>query len=293
MRQQSPHGEYVLTNRSAIVAAAPLRKGCALEPPHISQALDRCNPVGPAGPSGENRIFDELLARYLVQSRDRIVLVDYARWKSNAADRSGLGNFLAALAARRPSAMGRNERFAFWANFYNATTLKIVIDNYPVRSIRDIKSDTSLFDIKRYIGPWRTKIATIENQPVSLDDIEHEIMRPTFKDPRVHYSVNCASIGCPNLPLRAWRAETLDKDLDMAARAFINHPRGVWVGPDGRLRVSSIYKWFKEDFGGTDAGVLAHLRKYAGPDLLARLPAQAQGFDDDYDWSLNQVGRRG
>ena len=118
-----------------------------------------------AGPSGENRIFDELLARYLVQSRDGIVLVDYARWKSNAADRSGLADFLAALAARRPSAMGRNERFAFWANFYNATTLKIVIDSYPVRSIRDIKSDTSLFDIKRYIGPWRTKIATVENQP--------------------------------------------------------------------------------------------------------------------------------
>ena len=97
-------------------------------------------------------------------------------------------------------------------------------------------------------------------------------MRPTFKDSRVHYSVNCASIGCPNLPLRAWRAETLDRDLDTAARAFINHPRGVRVGPDGRLRVSSIYKWFKEDFGGTDAGVLAHLRKYSGPDLLARTP---------------------
>jgi hypothetical protein len=246
-----------------------------------------------ASPGGENRIFDDLLARYLVESRDGIVLVDYARWNASAADRSTLTNFLTALAARRPSTMSRNERFAFWANLYNATTLKIVIDNYPVRSIRDIKSSTSLFDIKGYIGPWRTKIATIENQPVSLDDIEHEIMRPTFRDPRVHYSVNCASIGCPNLRARAWRAETLDKDLDVAARTFINHPRGAWVGADGRLRLSSIYKWFKEDFGGTDAGVLAHLRKYAGPDLVARLPAHAQGFDDDYDWSLNQAGRRG
>jgi len=246
-----------------------------------------------ASPRSDNRIFDDLLARYLVESRDGIVLVDYARWKASAADRSSLASFLTALAARRPSTMSRNERFAFWANLYNATTLKIVIDNYPVRSIRDIKSDTGLFDLKGYIGPWRTKIATIETQPVSLDDIEHGIMRPTFRDPRVHYSVNCASIGCPNLPVRAWRAETLDKDLDKAARTFINHPRGAWVGADGRLRVSSIYKWFKEDFGGTDAGVLAHLRKYAGPDLLARLPARAQSFDDDYDWSLNRAGRRG
>jgi hypothetical protein len=117
-------------------------------------------------------------------------------------------------------------------------------------------------------------------------------MRPTFKDPRVHYAVNCASIGCPNLAPRAWRAETLDKYLDMAARAFINHPRGVLVRPDGTLQVSSIYKWYKEDFGGTNAGVIDHLRRYAGPELSAKLTAGVRGFDDEYDWTLNQVGGR-
>jgi hypothetical protein len=240
----------------------------------------------------KDRVFDELLARYLMQGSDGINRVDYARWQASTADRAKLDGYLVALAARRPSAMARNEAFAYWANLYNAATLKVVIDRYPVKSIRDIKSETSIFDVKGYIGPWRTKIATVEGRQASLDDIEHEIMRPTFRDPRVHYAVNCASIGCPNLAPRAWRAETLDKDLDAAARAFVNHPRGARVSADGTLRVSSIYKWYKEDFGGTDAGVIDHLRRYAGPDLSAKLQAGVRGFDDEYDWSLNQVGGR-
>jgi hypothetical protein len=99
----------------------------------------------------------------------------------------------------------------------------------------------------------------------SLGDIEHGVMRPTFRDPRVHYAVNSASIGYPNLRPRAFRAATLEAELDEAARAFVNHPRGVSVLPDGRLRVSSIYHWFKDDFGGEDAGVIAHLRRHAAP----------------------------
>ena len=239
-----------------------------------------------------NRAFDELLTHYLVHGADGINRVDYARWQASTADREKLDGHLIALAARLPSTMARNEAFAYWANLYNAGTLKLVIDRYPVKSIRDIKSDTSVFDVKGYIGPWRTKIATIEGRQVSLDDIEHEIMRPTFKDPRVHYAVNCASIGCPNLAPRAWRPETLDKDLDAAARAFVNHPRGAQVRADGTLRLSSIYKWYKEDFGGTDAGVIDHLRRYAAPNLMAKLAAGVRGLDDEYDWALNQVGAR-
>ena len=240
----------------------------------------------------KDRAFDDLLAQYLVQGGDGINRVDYTRWQASAADRATLDGYLGALAARQPSGMARNEAFAYWANLYNAATLKIVIDRYPVASIRDIKSDTSFFDVKGFIGPWRTKIATVEGRQVSLDDIEHGAMRPTFKDPRVHYAVNCASIGCPNLVPRAWRAETLDKDLDAAARAFVNHPRGAQVRPDGTLRVSSIYKWYKEDFGGTDAGVIDHVRRHAGPDLSAKLRDGIRGLDDAYDWALNQVGGR-
>ena len=124
---------------------------------------------------------------------------------------------------------------------------------------------------------------------MSLDDIEHETMRPTFRDPRVHYAVNCASIGCPNIWPFAWRAATLDRALDDAAAAFVNHPRGVTVLPDGRLRVSSIFKWFREDFGDSEAGVVAHLRRHAAPALAARLNERTAIADDAYDWALNDA----
>lgn len=125
---------------------------------------------------------------------------------------------------------------------------------------------------------------------MSLDDIEHGVMRPTFRDPRVHYAVNCASVGCPNLRPRAWRAASLEADLDDAARAFVNHPRGVSVLADGRLRVSSIYQWFREDFGGNEAGVIAHLRQHAAPPLAAQLAQAGSIAGHDYDWALNGTG---
>jgi hypothetical protein len=185
--------------------------------------------------------------------------------------------------------MSRAEALAYWGNLYNAVTLKVVIDRYPVASIRDIKGGSWL-DPKAYLGPWREPRVTVEGgRRLSLDDIEHAIMRPTFKDPRVHYVVNCASYGCPNLMERAWRAATLEADLEAAARAYVNHPRGVAVLPSGALRVSSIYRWFIEDFGGTDDGVLAHLRSHAAPALAQRLAGTPSIAEHDYDWSLNRV----
>ncbi len=203
---------------------------------------------------------------------------------------AALEAWIAAAAARRPSAMARAEAFAFWANLYNALTLKVVLDRHPVRSIRDIRSTGVPFDPRQFNGPWRTRLVTIEGRAMSLDDIEHGVMRPTFRDPRVHYAVNCASIGCPNLPARAFRAATLERDLDEAARAFVNHPRGVTALADGRLRVSSIYHWFREDFSGTEAGGVAHLRQHAAPPLAARLAAATAIADHAYDWALNDAG---
>ncbi len=238
----------------------------------------------------EEAALDALLARHVTLPSDGVARVAYARWKASAADMAALDGWIAAAAARRPSAMPRAEAFAFWANLYNALTLKVVLDRYPVRSIRDIRSTGVPFDPRQFNGPWRTRLVTIEGRAMSLDDIEHGTMRPTFRDPRVHYAVNCASIGCPNLPPRAWRAATLERDLDAAARAFVNHPRGVTVLGDGRLRVSSIYHWFKEDFGGNDAGVVAHLRQNAAPPLATRLAAATAIADHAYDWALNDAG---
>ncbi len=233
--------------------------------------------------------YPALLAKYVVASSDGVNRVAYGKWQASQADRGKLSAVIAAMVAQKPSAMPRNDAFAYWANLYNAVTLKVILDNYPVKSIRDIKSTgTSLLDFKSFIGPWRTKVATVEGNELSLDDIENTVLRPTFKDPRVHYSINCASIGCPNLRQKPWAGQTLDADLDEAARTYINNPRGVSVGPDGTVTVSSIYSWFEDDFGGSKSGVFAHLRKYASADLAAKIKDKT-AFDHSYDWALNEA----
>ena len=233
--------------------------------------------------------LDALLARHVVDHPDGVTRVRYAAWKASAPDIAALEAWIAEAAARRPSAMARNEAFAYWANLYNALTLKVVLERYPVRSIRDIRSTSVPLDPRQFFGPWRTRLVTVEGRRMSLDDIEHETMRPTFRDPRVHYAVNCASIGCPNLWPRAWRGATLERELDAAAAAFVNHPRGATVLPDRRLRVSSIYSWFREDFGGSETGVVGHLRRHAAPALAARLTDGTTIAEDAYDWALNDA----
>jgi hypothetical protein len=232
--------------------------------------------------------YDTLLRRHVAAGADGITRVAYGRWRAHAEDRAALDQAIAAMSARRPSAMSRAEAYAFWANLYNAVTLKVVLDRYPVASIRDIKG-SSWLDPKSYAGPWRDQRVTVEGRGLSLDDIEHAIMRPGFRDPRVHYAVNCASHGCPNLMARAWRAGTLEADLEAAAHAYVNHPRGVTVLPSGALRVSSIYRWFIEDFGGTDDGVRAHFRAHAAPALARALEGAPAIAGHDYDWSLNRA----
>jgi len=262
---------------SALTRRAALGMGLAL----------LASPLGAQG-QDPDAVYDSLLQRYVSMGSDGIMRVDYAHWHASATDRKALDGYITELSARRPSTMNRADAFAFWGNLYNAVTLKVILDRYPVASIRDIKSDNWL-DPKAYTGPWRQERVTVEGKRLSLDNIEHDVMRPTFKDPRVHYIVNCASYGCPNLMNRVWRAATLEADLDAAARAFVNHPRGVTVLPNGGLKVSSIYKWFIIDFGGNDAGLIAHFRQYAGPALAQRLSAATRIAEDDYDWSLNRV----
>jgi Protein of unknown function, DUF547 len=224
--------------------------------------------------------WDALLAKYVRPDATGLNRVDYGAWKANSGDMAALNGVVSAFAAMPVSTLPRSDQFCVWANLYNALTLQVVLARFPVRSIRDIKSSPIA------LGPWKDKRLTVQGTRLSLDDIEHNILRKQWRDPRVHYAVNCASIGCPNLPRRGWRSETLDVDLNNGARAFINSPRGVALARVGQIRVSSIYQWFKVDFGNNDAGVLAHLRQYAAPTLLAQL-AGARIVGNDYDWSIN------
>lgn len=244
-------------------------------------------PKRAAGADDGDGPFANLLRKYITTGNDGINRVDYRRWHADAQDRMALAAYITTLTGERPSQMARPQALAFWANLYNSLTLKVILDHYPVKSIRDIASKSSLLDLKALIGPWRTQLVQIEGKSLSLDDIEHGIMRPTFADPRVHYAVNCASIGCPNLQPAPWRAATLDGDLDAAARAFVNHPRAVAVKADGSLKISSIYRWFIADFGGKDAGILRHLRQFANADLARHLAGTPRISEDGYDWTLN------
>ena len=207
---------------------------------------------------------------------------DYGALKANAEDREKLGAYLMSLAALDPRTYAKDEQMAYWINLYNALTVFVIVPRYPVDSIKDIKS--GLIDF----GPWNLPLLPMQaaqGERLTLNQVEHGILRPIWRDPRIHYAVNCASIGCPNLAAEAYRSDNLERLLEQGAKSYINHPRGAQV-TDGEVLVSSIYNWFKADFGGTDDGVFAHLTRYARSELATAL-ADYDSFDHDYDWSLN------
>ncbi len=220
-----------------------------------------------------------LLTSYLVEGED-----DISRFRYGAvtdSDHSKLKDYLDDLQAVTVTDLNRDEQYAYWLNLYNALTIDVILEHYPVKSIRNI-GISGFFAI----GPWKAKLVTVEGRELSLDDVEHGILRVHWDDPRVHYGVNCASIGCPNLQPVPFTAENLNDLLDVGAVAYVNHPRGARV-ENGRLMVSSIYSWFKEDFGNNDAGIIAHLAQYADDDLKADLEKISRVSGYDYDWSLN------
>jgi len=235
----------------------------------------------------DHSAWDRLLQTYVKPDGDGLNRVDYAAFKSGG--QTELKQYIARLEAVDPRTLDRAEQFAFLANLYNAKTIDIVLDRYPVKSIKDISLGGGLIAVFTG-GPWKAKVLKVKGVEFSLDDIEHAVLRPLFKDPRAHYAVNCASVGCPNLQRQAFTGARLDAQLDAAARAYVNNPRGASF-VSGKLVVSSIYEWFKEDFGGADQGVLAHLRKYAAPELKAKLEGVKAIGDHRYDWSLNDFRR--
>ena len=235
----------------------------------------------------DHSAWSGLLSKYVVESPDGINRVRYAEFKRSG--HGALKSYIGALQAVDVATLSPPEQFAFWANLYNAKTIDIVLDAYPVKSIKDISLGGGL--VAAFTGgPWKAKVVKIAGRDLSLDDIEHGILRPVFKDPRVHYAANCASLGCPNLMREAFTGANLDANLDAAARAFTGHPRGFSV-KDGKLTASSIYDWYGKDFGSDAAGVLAHARKYADPASKRELESISAISAYQYNWNLNDAAR--
>lgn len=209
--------------------------------------------------------------------RGGILRFDYAN-----ADKGAVERYVKKLLSVQPGSLNRHEQLAYWINLYNAATLQVVLDHYPVPSIKEIELEGSgLFG-----GPWNAKLFEVNGQRLSLNDIEHGILRPYWKDPRIHYAVNCASIGCPNLLREPYTAANVEERLNQQARAFINHPRGVSVNDDS-VQLSEIFRWYRSDFGGSDETILEHVRLYADPELKKSLEGVSSVDSYDYDWRLN------
>lgn len=231
-------------------------------------------------------LWSTFLARYVVAADDGINRLRYA--EVSGEDRGYLRVYLDQLQRTEVSTLRPEEQRAYWINLYNAHTVKLVLERYPVDSIMQIAISPGLFAK----GPWSARMLKIEDETVSLEDIAHRILRPIWTDARLHYALTDAAIGSPQLMGEAFTASNTDAALDQAARAFVNHPRGAHIDPKGRLQVSSLYAWYAADFGGSDAAVIEHLRRHAEPPLAAQLASAHRIGGDSFDWALNDASAR-
>lgn len=219
----------------------------------------------------DHSIYADLLKRYVHQGN-----VDYRGFKMEEQE---LDKYLEVLENVDSKSLSGNEQFAFYINAYNAWTIKLILSGYPgVKSIKDLGNILK--------SPWKKKICRIDGDVVTLDDIEHHILRPRFKDPRVHFAINCAAMSCPPLASEPFLGSILDQQLDDATRAFINNPKRNYL-EENTLYVSRIFKWFSEDFNDD---VIGFFLKYAKGNLKKELEVKKNSIRIKYlyyDWSLN------
>ena len=224
--------------------------------PVTSDAADK--PLKLKGP--DHAAWTTLLSRH-VSPEGR---VDYDGLRK---DMDALDAYLSKLSAAVPSSQwDPKEALAYWINAYNAFTVKLILDHWPVKSIREIDE------------PWDTKFITLAGDRYSLNEIENEIIRPQFEEPRIHFALVCAAVSCPPLAREAYVAGRLDSQLEQRTRSFINNET-FNVTQEEVVRISPIFDWYAADFGD----VSAFLNRYLQPDI----PPKKELYYLDYDWSLN------
>ena len=226
-----------------------------------------------AAPPVDNSIYAELLTKYVAKGH-----VDYAGFKR---DEARLDQYLKVLEQVDPERLPREEQFAFYINAYNAWTIKLILTGYPgVKSIKDLGSLLQ--------SPWKKEFVRMNAKTLTLDDIEHTILRPRFKDPRVHFAIVCASKSCPPLISEPYLGAVLDAQLNRSTRDFLNTPANYRLD-NNTFWVSSIFKWFAEDFNKDVVGFYVN---HAEANLKKSLEANRGRIEVkylDYDWSLNGV----
>ncbi|MDY6988632.1 MAG: DUF547 domain-containing protein [Thermodesulfobacteriota bacterium] len=232
--------------------------------PHVGWSMDDV----------DHSLYGRLLDKYVKDG-----VVDYQGLQQ---EEKNLDQYLKVLEQTDTKKLTANGQLAFYINAYNAWTIKLILSAYPgVDSIWDLGSR-----IFKWKSPFRKEIVRIEGKKMSLDDLEHGIIRPRFKDPRVHFAVNCASISCPPLSSEPYEGSTLGQQLDASVRSFLNNPERNRL--EGKtLYVSKIFKWFAEDFNDD---VVGFFLQYAEEEVKQRLRAGRDRLKVkylDYDWGLN------
>lgn len=218
----------------------------------------------------DNSIYGELLQKYVKDG-----VVDYKGLKT---EEQKLDQYLDLLNKTNPNELSRNEQYAYYINVYNAYTLKLILENYPVESIKDTGSLLK--------SPWKIDFVQAGGETLTLDDVEHNILRPRFKDARVHFAVNCAAKDCPPLISEPYQGDIIEEQLENNTRTFLNNPKKTYL--EGRvLWVTRIFKWFGGDFNDDPLGFVL---KFAEGDFKEQLEAKKDQIKVkylDYDWSLN------
>ena len=211
-----------------------------------------------------HKSWDSLLRKYVDSDGN----VDYRSFKN---DEAVLDQYLEALSGQSPSkSASREEILVYYINLYNAATVKLILTNYPMQSIKEIK------------GPWEKKWIKVGEKTISLGHIEHKILRK-LDEPRIHFAINCASYSCPKLINKAFTNENLEKLLDQASRDFVNDKKRNRVGAES-AEVSEIFKWYKSDF--TKSGsLLDYINLYSD----VRIQDGIKIKYIQYDWSLNEA----
>ena len=224
--------------------------------------------------------WDALLNRYVDGNGN----VAYAQWQKSAQDTQALDAYLAALSAADPRGRAsRAAQLAFWINAYNAVTVRGILREYPTTSIRNHTAKVFGYNI------WKDLLLTVGSRAYSLDQMEHEVLRK-LGEPRIHFAIVCASRSCPRLLNEAYTAEKLNEQLTTNTRAFLANPGNFQFAPGQRqMHLSSILKWFGEDFGNGQAAQLRTIAPYL-PTRQAHDAALANSVSVsylDYDWGLN------
>ncbi len=225
----------------------------------------------------DHRLWQELLEEYLIAEHPSGVnRFDYGGLQDDGPDL--LTQYINDLAALDPREYARSEQFAYWVNLYNALTVQLIVANYPLDSIRQLGSPTA--------GPWDDIVITIAGKELSLNNIEHNILRPIWQDYRIHFAVNCASIGCPNLLDIAFTAENTEALLNRGTAEYLTHLRGLRFD-SGQLTLSSIFNWYQQDFGTDETQLLNTLAGHVDAETAELLKGYSGNIHYEYDWSLN------